>query len=566
LNAMRTMRLIKSGMLFDAVHHPLPAIRRAALWELDLDEVLATSFRSKAGAFLEAGPVKDILDEMALPGNLVYTAAGDVGFRPGLWDDFVRLSEERIGIPMGQEVKDEMSKLFVREQTQSSAEAAKAAGIRAEGLSGAAGVIKNYNLQDVKATQHLANNNLYWVKTGGHRNIEPGLAKVVKEGLDKGLGRKTIAENLRSALGHAYQVEESRWAVVASAAMNRARVFSRMREMARLDIEIVRFFNPMDKRTSEVCQSLHGNEFKTVKLMEIVTNVENSTTPEQAMDAQPWLSVTVDPETKEQTWFESTSEGRHEVELDELKASGRVVPPLHGNCRSELIGVFKEESEEERRSWTETRTSEAKVTVTKNAASAASILAQQGKKVPAVAEQYRVDELQGIAGVSEYGERFLNQSYTWNSTDDAFSMTTNWSKKDTGWLAARWMVAATSDTIAVVNEAMVKMPCSTIERIGKALEKVAGKAGVKARMVLPLGSNTGRTAEALLDWHLEAQTAGEFGAWLDKRKMRDLFKRLGVSFNTNATMRELLTVRVNGVAPVQQFLHENADATFEWLP
>lgn len=562
MDVIRSLKLVRLSMLFDAVHHPSPVIRRAALWEVELDDVLATSFRAKADVFLEAGPVKDVLSQMAKPGNLIVGAAGEVGFSPALWDDFVRLSEESIGVPMGQEVKDQMASLFVREQVQSSAEVAKGAGLRVPGV----GAVKNYNLPDVNATRQLENNNLFWVKTGGHRNVEPGLAKVTQEGLAKGLGRDAIAKNLKEQLGHLYDVETTRWSVVSSAAMNRARNFSRIREFDRLQIERVKFWNPQDKRTSDVCNALSGTEYETKTVLGVVQEVEASTTPEQVMDAQPWLSVKVDPETKEATWSQNTSGGAQEVVLDELKAAGKITPPLHGHCRSELIGVFTEETKEERRSWTETRAAEANVTVARNASSAASILAEQEKVVPAVADKYAVDELQRVVAVSDYGSEFMQESWTWNSTKEAFSLTANWSKKETGAMVGQWLIAADEASIGVVNAAMVRMASVTVERIGASVQKLAASKGVTARMVLPLGSHTSRSAEALLDWRFSADKAAQFKTWLQTKKIPERLKRMKVAFSPDWTMREMLRVRVNGSSPVQDFLRETSDAVFEWTP
>jgi hypothetical protein len=108
------------------------------------------------------------------------------------------------------------------------------------------------------------------------------------------------------------------WELVASAGVQRASVFGAIGSFRQTGVTSVRFVNPNDFRTSEICAHLSGMIFPADVAYRVVDDFLAASSPEAATEAQPW------PDKQR---ILST---RDPVEL----AKVGVVPPLHGHCRS----------------------------------------------------------------------------------------------------------------------------------------------------------------------------------------------------------------------------------------
>jgi SPP1 gp7 family putative phage head morphogenesis protein len=182
---------------------------------------------------------------------------------------------------------------------------------------------------------------------------------IVAGGLEQGLGRDDIAEDLSTALTAATGQRRAYWQLVATNFANRGRTYTQLVAFDEADIERFRFEAVLDQVTSEVCRFMHGREFTVEHARRRFEAVEQAPDPEQVSELQPWMQTGRDDAGNQVLYFErggrrhlvaqvdqgavgrSDEVGRYSQAMsnDELIAAGVTVPPLHGHCRSTIVAV-----------------------------------------------------------------------------------------------------------------------------------------------------------------------------------------------------------------------------------
>ena len=180
---------------------------------------------------------------------------------------------------------------------------------------------------------------------------------VVASGLERGLGRGDIAEELSKEVGTALGGRsQSYWETVSMSFANRGRTYTQLAAFDEADIQSFRFEAILDQVTSEVCRFMHGRVFSVERAMKRFRDVERARSPDRIQDIQPWMQVGANEEGDQVLFYEkggrrrrvaqvdesmvgeSDEVGRYSKELstEQLEAAGLTVPPLHGRCRSVL--------------------------------------------------------------------------------------------------------------------------------------------------------------------------------------------------------------------------------------
>jgi hypothetical protein len=178
-------------------------------------------------------------------------------------------------------------------------------------------------LVDERAQSALERDSLYWIGSYWDRELGQSISDAVNQlVIQKGLSRADAAAVLQTMLGGDFPERSTRyWELVASAGVQRATVFGAIGSFRQTRVKTVRFMNPNDMRTSEVCAHLSGMTFPVEVAYRVVDDFLNAGSPEEAKDAHPW---------PDKALVLSTRDPR------ELAMIG-IVPPLHGHCRSQLI-------------------------------------------------------------------------------------------------------------------------------------------------------------------------------------------------------------------------------------
>jgi len=181
---------------------------------------------------------------------------------------------------------------------------------------------------------------------------------VVASGLERGLGRDDIAEELSSELTTAATSRgQSYWETVAMSFANRGRTYTQLAAFDEADIQRFRFEAILDQVTSEVCRFMHGRVFSVESGMKRFRAVERARDPERIQELQPWVQVGADDAGNQVLFYEHGGRRRMVAQVDEpavgesdevgsysraltpdqLEAAGVTVPPLHGRCRSTIV-------------------------------------------------------------------------------------------------------------------------------------------------------------------------------------------------------------------------------------
>jgi len=530
--------------------------RKAALWEVDLADVLKEDWTTLTNQLLDSQEVRDLMQYMADPANLIMTPQG-VQFTPEAWTRYESVAETYLGANMAQRVAPQVSDMVCKEYRRS----------QLDGVASSQSLGARFHLKDTAAVENLTNNTLYWVKEGGVRNINPRIAQIVQDGLAQGFGRDDLANQLRTALGKQYAVEASRWDVVASSALTRARNSSRLRQMTTFGVTTIIFSNPQDQRTSAVCNALAGRTFSSSRVLEVLDSVENASTPEGAIDAQPWYSQKSDGQ-----WRASTSAGQQNVTLDDIIDSGAVIPPLHGRCRSQLLADFTQQSD-----YSETiidhgqvNTKEqvtAKTPKTQDSRAVSDLLNALAITAPTIANSYTAGEVAAVTAVSEPGLEYLSTAETWHATEETFGLTTQWFQEATEHAVSTFDTAVSADRIAVVNAALRRTPAATWQRVADNTAALAAAHGIPASIALDSGSVDPTAVWSFRDWKLRGEGLTRYEEFLATEGYNDILATVdGWDVAPDAVLGDWLALTVDGRNPMMEFFQAGGRIELEILP
>jgi SPP1 gp7 family putative phage head morphogenesis protein len=218
------------------------------------------------------------------------------------------------------------------------------------------------SLKDTRMTDWLVNSQSLFIRDEyGRRSARFSVLarEIVTEGLDSGLGRDSIAENLENRLMAAIGLEKSKsyWNMISGVFVNRARTWGQMASFQEAGIERMTFLAVMDEVTTEQCRALHGKTFDVSEGVRRYEETEASQDPEAVKDLTPWIHTGKDGHGNKVLYVKDRG-GRRTIvgtvvksgvgKKDEkgkfkglfsskqLQAIGAFLPPLHSRCRSTI--------------------------------------------------------------------------------------------------------------------------------------------------------------------------------------------------------------------------------------
>jgi SPP1 gp7 family putative phage head morphogenesis protein len=179
---------------------------------------------------------------------------------------------------------------------------------------------------------------------------------VVARGVEDGLSRRAIADDLSEALGEFYALRSSYyWEVASSAFAVRARSYTQIATYREAGIEAYQILAIMDERTSNICRYLDGKIFTTGEAWDDFVEVESSDDRDAVKQVNPWVVEKKDSTGATGIFVGDTQivrvidsgvgtqlRGRYDglVVNEELALLGVTFPPYHGLCRSTTVPVL----------------------------------------------------------------------------------------------------------------------------------------------------------------------------------------------------------------------------------
>ena len=182
--------------------------------------------------------------------------------------------------------------------------------------------------------------------------------KIVAAGVERGLGRDDIAEDLVKAMAAAKR-PDSYWNLIATTFANRARNFTQVHAFDEAGIKSYFALAVIDEVTTDFCRYVDGMEFPVPGAVERVQRVLEGE-PEDIIELMPWARNGKDSEGRDVIFYEQGG-SRHRICVVEesavgqrdkigtythglapeaLAAAGFTLPPWHGNCRTTIVASF----------------------------------------------------------------------------------------------------------------------------------------------------------------------------------------------------------------------------------
>lgn len=199
------------------------------------------------------------------------------------------------------------------------------------------------NLEDRRAIDALEEVHLLWFRKGGAAYLDTGAVGVkAKEILESGRSGLDVANALHRVVERHYGVgffaEKglNYWAGVAEHASTTAGISGQLRQMVELGFTRYTVTNPVDERTTKVCQAMNG---KTLLVSDGVRNLDKmleASSVEGVIAAKPFVSGG-SPAQLERAIGERLSAGDKDLSAKQsgaLAAAGFAMPPYHFRCRS----------------------------------------------------------------------------------------------------------------------------------------------------------------------------------------------------------------------------------------
>ena len=190
-------------------------------------------------------------------------------------------------------------------------------------------ITSHFDLVDLDSVKMLRDNGKFWIGDVYNKTVRERINTTMGTILEQGLGREEAADMIYDTFNASLGVTRQRSSIVASSAMTTSRTFSRISAFEQAAVAECEFFNPLDERTSDICEFLAGRVFRVESMAGIRDGYLAAEDPDGVREAQPWVNM--------ETVRDIVGDAADEAVAGLLAAENIGAPPLHGECRSELI-------------------------------------------------------------------------------------------------------------------------------------------------------------------------------------------------------------------------------------
>jgi hypothetical protein len=200
------------------------------------------------------------------------------------------------------------------------------------------GLEPSFDLIDDALIEALQEHQLIWIGGYYNNNVQAAVIEAIKDIAQQGLGRVEASEALSTALESilsraetpaGYRASTSSYfeGLAANVATN-ARASGQIRSFETLGVTTYVLVNPMDEKTSEICQHMDGKTFQVADASAQIAALRAATTPEEIKQTAPWLSYQQILEISPNPGDVGTEDS------DALASAGVLLPPFHFHCRT----------------------------------------------------------------------------------------------------------------------------------------------------------------------------------------------------------------------------------------
>jgi hypothetical protein len=213
------------------------------------------------------------------------------------------------------------------------------------------------NAMDTRAIAYLGRASELFVRDEYGRRLEAfgdAARRVVGAGLEQGLGRDDIAQELASAADAALvRRSASYWDLVAASWIGEARSMSQMSAYAEAGIERYVITAVLDEVTTDTCRYLDGKVLQTADAVRMFERVAASEDPLALKTERPWVRERLGDDGRrvlrvgdtELAVVERSGVGVRDdrgayaraLPASELAPAGLGFPPYHGYCRTSTL-------------------------------------------------------------------------------------------------------------------------------------------------------------------------------------------------------------------------------------
>ena len=234
----------------------------------------------------------------------------------------------------------------------------RASAVQRYGLS----IGSNLSARDRKAEKNVRKLTVNYVRDEmGVRSeqVSETARTIVESGLKRGHDSITIGRRLKRVLGDQVSKGQGYWRMVANSFGGHARSFTQVGALAEARFDEWMFDAVLDQATSDICRYFHGRTFPMAAAARHVQRVTDLDDPEDVSEVSPWVRQGTDDDGNSYL-FVRRGDRQHRIagirrsgigglddlgEFDEIEGTpglmrlGTMMPPLHGNCRSNIVPV-----------------------------------------------------------------------------------------------------------------------------------------------------------------------------------------------------------------------------------
>lgn len=312
--------LLARALMIQRVHDdPIP-------FELAMIAHLSEEFQVRVRELLSSPEVQALIASMANPANHVTLEGVGQQVAGDLLEEFHAIAGVHLGDDFAAAVRS-----VVGEEIEALYRASRQASGSPLGLAADA-----FSLVDQQSVTALHNNSMYWIQGNYSRNVREGIERATAEAIAGGQGRVALAEELQRRFRGQFDLTDNHWTTISSASLNRSRNIAQIRTYQEAEVTHYTINAVLDRRTSEICNSMDGRTFSVASAVRVITEVENAGDPEAVKDSMPWLRWDGDrgaPYAEVRGQRIDLPAGRSPADN---AAYERVapLPPYHGRCRS----------------------------------------------------------------------------------------------------------------------------------------------------------------------------------------------------------------------------------------
>jgi hypothetical protein len=189
-----------------------------------------------------------------------------------------------------------------------------------------------FDLYDEQAVMQLHDDQMLWIGLHYDENVRDTVREAVVPSVIEGVGNKEagkrVAEAVAFKLRNIYAPggfsgsDAKYFEGLAANTTTNARVRGQVRSFVDIGVTRYELVNPMDRRTTAICQFMNGRTFSVPEGVSQIESVAGATVPDDVRKAHPWLPF------KEVQRIEKAGGERA------LAKAGFSLPPFHFRCRT----------------------------------------------------------------------------------------------------------------------------------------------------------------------------------------------------------------------------------------